>query len=1463
MLFSPLDSECLMTNNKALTGKRVVNRLGWVALLLALFLSSLVWVAAAQKPEASDTAPPLPFIDPTLRLKTEPVLLKQLIEGEGGRVPIIVEMKTAADLGAALAEPDPARRRQAVITTLQAMAQRSQAGALAVLAERESVGGAANVRSFWIFNGLAADADLDTVLALAARPEVRIVRRDRLYRITDGLQVLPDALPQGQGVEWNIARIRADLAWKALKVDGTGVVVANIDTGVDWLHPALQTRYRGYDPHGLHVHTCNWFDATGGGATYPVDGEGHGTHTMGTIVGGGGIGVAPGATWIGVRAFNSQGIGQESWLHAAMQWIVDPGPNCTPPDVVSNSWSSSGGGVDVFRADAQTLRAAGIFAPFAAGNDGPSGGTIDTPAAYPEAFAVGAVAGDDVIASFSSRGPSTWYGSNLVKPEVSAPGVNVRSSLPGGAYGESDGTSMATPHVAGLAALMLQADPSLTVNQLETIIKGTAVPLGSPIPNNDYGWGRIDAYAAVAAVADAGTFTGMVTRAADGAPIAGATLTADPSTPESPVATVTGNDGTYSIALAPDRYRLTASAFGYAPVSQVVEAIANTTSVANFPLTASPTGTLTGRVTSSGQTVMPPATVVVDGTPVTITTGATGVYTTYLPGGVYTLTVTSPGHRVAVAAAVPIAAGETTVRDFDLITAPTILLVDSGAWYYGSEIDYYRRSLDELRYTYDLWRVNDPDHDVPAADDLLPYDIVFWSSPQDSPGYLNASQVLTNFLKSGGSLFLSGQDVAYYDDHYPFISAPYFRDYLKARYVQDDTGITDLTGVKGGPFDGLTFAIEGPGGADNQIFPDEISVTEPDFASSVVSYDGDGSAGQQVGQCLPYRAIYLSYGFEAITNPVVRTEVISRSIAWFSGPPSPAGIELTPISGVLVGDFGRTVTHTLRIHNKSEIGNPDIFSLTPTGSAWTTSMITSSVTLAPCESAPVALTVQVPATAAWAASDAVSITAQSATMPGLSAVAARETRAPAPVLLVDDDRWYDVEDHYRDALDANGIPYDEWEVPWNFSGGQPPSPPLEILQMYPMVLWFSAYDWYQPLTSVEEQRLAAYLDGGGRLYYNGQDYLYYSEGPNEFALNYLGVYSYTEDFSSTTVVGVAGSPVGNYLGPEEVSYPYKNFSDAITPTASAAAAFVGQEGQPNAVTNTGPNLQGGAVPWRTAFFAFDPDGLSQATNRRLMQRVTGWLSWLGGSTVSVDKSLARDTDSLTYTVVLGNDGWQDMAFAYFTATFTNDLVPIPESITGGASWDAGQSAFVWSGPLAQGQNRIFTYQANITSPLPMGHVVSHTVWMGYDGHAIKFDRIAATTVNLPILSESTFGVTPDTGEIGSLLTYTLQVRNTGVADGLITAINPLPASLALGPNIRQTASGILQTDGRVIVWTVPVPVGDSAVLTYTATVTGIPPGFVLRNDVTLDDGLGNTRLLEALTKIKGVPTFLPAIFKGE
>jgi subtilisin family serine protease len=129
--------------------------------------------------------------------------------------------------------------------------------------------------------------------------------------------------------------------WAVLNISGTGVVAANMDTGVDWQHPALRGSYRGYNPKGLPNHLYNWFDATNEQAQYPYDGYGHGTHTMGTLAGTGGIGVAPGARWIAARIFDSQGYAYDSWIHAGFQWILAPGGDPAQAPDAEQPWGSS------------------------------------------------------------------------------------------------------------------------------------------------------------------------------------------------------------------------------------------------------------------------------------------------------------------------------------------------------------------------------------------------------------------------------------------------------------------------------------------------------------------------------------------------------------------------------------------------------------------------------------------------------------------------------------------------------------------------------------------------------------------------------------------------------------------------------------------------------------------------------------------------------------------------------------------------------------------------------------------------------------------------------------------------------------------------------------------------------------------------------------------------------------------
>lgn len=217
------------------------------------------------------------------------------------------------------------------------------------------------------------------------------------------------------------------------------------------------------------------------------------------------VGVAPGAKWI-MAAIIDSGATWVAAAHRGFQWMIAPtdldGQNPSPdlrPAVVNNSWGcnpfvSGCSDREEFRDDVDAWIAAGIFPEFSAGNEGPSSQSMRWPGGYAESFSTGATNRQDTIASFSSRGPGQ---DGTTKPEVVAPGDQVRSTFPGGRYVLMSGTSMAGPHVVGLVALLREANPDLSYDDLAGIIEGTAVPMGDPVPNNTYGWGRIDAYSAV------------------------------------------------------------------------------------------------------------------------------------------------------------------------------------------------------------------------------------------------------------------------------------------------------------------------------------------------------------------------------------------------------------------------------------------------------------------------------------------------------------------------------------------------------------------------------------------------------------------------------------------------------------------------------------------------------------------------------------------------------------------------------------------------------------------------------------------------------------------------------------------------------------------------------------------------------------------------------------------------------
>jgi hypothetical protein len=276
-------------------------------------------------------------------------------------------------------------------------------------------------------------------------------------------------------------------------VDGRGVTVGVLDTGVDVTHPELAARFRGG--------TNSWFDPYGEHPV-PMDITGHGTQVTGVIVAGAGIGMAPGARFIAARAFNDAVMSTPSGIHAAFQWLLDPDGNPATddaPDVVNLSWGAPAGlqrlCTTEFQPDLQALRAAHILPVAAAGNDGAIAGADNTPANLPEAFAVGATSTPTTIAPFSSAGPSSCGGGQF--PALVAPGTGILSTGLGGldATGLA-GTSFSAPHVAGALALLLQVAPQLTAAEQVNLLTQSAADLGAPGPDSTFGAGFLDLVAA-------------------------------------------------------------------------------------------------------------------------------------------------------------------------------------------------------------------------------------------------------------------------------------------------------------------------------------------------------------------------------------------------------------------------------------------------------------------------------------------------------------------------------------------------------------------------------------------------------------------------------------------------------------------------------------------------------------------------------------------------------------------------------------------------------------------------------------------------------------------------------------------------------------------------------------------------------------------------------------------------------
>lgn len=469
--------------------------------------------------------------DPSAKLA--PDVQGQLANSQSGQmVTVIVTLKDQFRPDNGLLQDIP-NRQQVVIKALQTHAHASQQAINAILETARAQGRVDKVIPFWVFNGMSVTANADVIQELAARADVLSITSDSTDIVPVGSKNL--AAPAG-----NLSAINVPALWD-LGDYGQGVVVANMDTGVDINHPELSARWRGgsdswYDPYNQHP-------------TTPTDLNGHGTWTMGVMVAadasGTSLGVAPQAQWIAVKIFDDSGSATATAIHLGFQWLLDPDGNsdtADAPQVVNNSWAYGSPGCNLeFQNDLKSLRLGGILPVFAAGNYGPNSSTSVSPANYPEAFAVGAVDNSGVLQSFSSRGPSACGETSNIYPELVAPGANITTTDLFGLYTQASGTSMAAPHVSGVLALLINAFPDISTESQAAALMNTTVDLGSSGPDNDFGYGMIDALAAYSWLAAGNRVTPTPVPTATATPLP--TATATPLPTPTPAPSPTPNPG--------------------------------------------------------------------------------------------------------------------------------------------------------------------------------------------------------------------------------------------------------------------------------------------------------------------------------------------------------------------------------------------------------------------------------------------------------------------------------------------------------------------------------------------------------------------------------------------------------------------------------------------------------------------------------------------------------------------------------------------------------------------------------------------------------------------------------------------------------------------------------------------------------------------------------------------------------
>jgi uncharacterized repeat protein (TIGR01451 family) len=407
-----------------------------------------------------------------------------------------------------------------------------------------------------------------------------------------------------------------------------------------------------------------------------------------------------------------------------------------------------------------------------------------------------------------------------------------------------------------------------------------------------------------------------------------------------------------------------------------------------------------------------------------------------------------------------------------------------------------------------------------------------------------------------------------------------------------------------------------------------------------------------------------------------------------------------------------------------------------------------------------------------------------------------------------------------------------------------------------VVVWWTGYDWYAPITDDEEASLKTYLDSGGRLFLSSQDFLYYHHD-DLFNRRYLGVLTYTEDVTPTHVIGVSGNLISEGMGVWALDYPrgYRNWSDGVVPAPGVEVVFRDQDQRAGALAQR-------ATKGAALFFGFPFEALPVDEHPLVMERAVGWLSWLGRSTFEADRRSVSPGEPLAYTITLRNDGPEAV-----TASISNSLpsgVAIDaQTLLGPGIYDPIERRLSWRGFVESGEAVMLGYQAAIVTPTVPGSPILNNARVTLEDQGLAFDRSAEVKLDVPDLSPSAFDCRPFFVRPGRGLTCTLSLVNAGPATAVATTarIYP-PGAYALAPDLLRATHGTVEAAGDSIIWRGQLGAGGQATLAFELNAPPDPVRQTLYGVAFLDDGVGGEWERSTWLEIDPWRVYAPLMARG-